>query len=689
MEELRSAERADEPEVTSPAAGGLPAPPPSLDRARSLPHEKVPSVLTRLDMGEVSPTKGFVRSTSLPSEQEQYEECEEGRRRRRTSSVDGVEVARITEERAEETEEGSLSIRVWCAFVRAMGWGVWVVIATNCVSTAGYLLSALWIGHWPELSEQMGTTDALLVYALISFSIVVFTAMRLLVFQYSSLRLSRNMHQKALWAVIRSPMAWHDTTPTGRVVNRFSSDLQKVDTDLQNNVVGLLRSMFDMLASFLVVLFVVPLIFVVVVPTLAAYFWIQKLYRKSGREIQRMASKSYSPIYQGVDEAINGVATIRAYEKQQYFSGRTAARVSRSVRLDLTLQGCQRWLGFRLKMLGACISSMVALLVVLHAYLGPLGRSISGPAAGVALRYAQQLSNALESILNNLTSTEQCLVAVERLTTYSEMPDEGELETQEALSSVEGSVRFENVFMRYRPELPTVLKGLTFSIPGGSSLGVVGRTGAGKSSLLQALFRMCPIESGTIHLYGKDVSGLGLHTLRKALAIIPQDPVGFTGTVRFNLDPFMQNDDTRIWGELEKVQLKAHFEAKAEGLGFMVTAGGENLSVGQRQLLCCARALIRGARILVLDEATASVDFTTDALIQQVLRKEVETQQLTTITIAHRISTILGADRVLVMEEGQAAEFGPTQDLAATPTSKFAALVTAAQAAEKRKKNAI
>lgn len=689
IEELRSAERAvDEPPPESTQASGRPgvegpseSGPPTLDRARSLPQaEALGPPLDRKGAGNQLSTKGFTRSTSAPPDPAEHEVH---RRLSRVSSLDGEETG-DTEERAEEVEEGALSLRVWGAFVKAMGWGVWVVIATNFVSTAGYLCSALWIGQWPEVSEKLGTADALVVYALISFAIVAFTAMRLLVFQYSSLKLSRSMHQRALWAVIRSPMSWHDTTPTGRVVNRFSSDLQKVDTDLQSNVTNLLRALFDMLASFLVVLFVVPLIFVVVIPSLIAYFWIQKIYRKSGREIQRMASKSYSPIYQGVDEAIAGVATIRAYEKQQYFSGRNAARISRSVRLDLTLQGCQRWLGFRLKMLGACISSMVALLVVLHSYLGPLGRSISGPAAGVALRYAQQLSNALESILNNLTSTEQCLVAVERLTTYSELEDEGSLETAESVPAVEGSVCFENVVMRYRPDLPTVLRGLSFAIPGGSSLGVVGRTGAGKSSLLQALFRMCPIESGTIHLYGKDVSGIGLHTLRKALAIIPQDPVGFTGTVRFNLDPFTQHDDQRLWQELEKVQLKAHFQAKEEGLDFQVSSGGENLSVGQRQLLCCARALIRGARILVLDEATASVDFNTDSLIQQVLRKEVQTKQLTTITIAHRISTILGADRVLVMEEGRAAEFGPTQELADTTSSKFAALIRAAKAAEQK-----
>lgn len=225
--------------------------------------------------------------------------------------------------------------------------------------------------------------------------------------------------------------------------------------------------------------------------------------------------------------------------------------------------------------------------------------------------------------------------------------------------------------MRYRTDLPTVLNGISFTVPGGTSVGVVGRTGAGKSSLLQALFRMCPLDRGSIRIDGVDTATMGLHTLRQRLAIIPQDPVGFTGTLRFNLDPFNEKEDDAIWSELEKMQLRQHFESKQERLDYHLTAGGDNLSVGQRQLVCAARALLRRARILVLDEATASVDFKTDELIQKVLRNEVRTNKLTTVTIAHRINTIMGADNVLVMEKGVAAEFGPPKKLAKDPKTRF------------------
>eukprot|EP00435_Cladocopium_sp_Y103_P038944 s2393_g10.t1 len=594
-----------------------------------------------------------------------------------------VQVVQETEERAEDMEEGHLSLRVWCTFMRAMGCGAFWVIVLNLVSTVGYLASALWLGHWPEVQAKMGTGDALAIYAVIAFGILFFTLGRILMFQWSSLALAISMHKKALWAVLRAPMSWLDTTPGGRIINRFSSDMSKIDLDLQGSMQNLLRAVCDLFASVVVAGAVLPIVFIIFVPVLFAYHWIQKVYRKAGREIQRLASKARSPIYQGVDEAIVGVTTIRAYDKQGYFMAQNERRVSRSLRLDFTQMGCQKWLGFRLKMLGSIVSTFVALLVVLHRYLGPLGRAISGPAAGLALRYAQQLSNAMEGILNNLTMAEQCLVAVERLNTYMEMEDEGSLESSDSLQPgwlADGSVRFENVVMRYREGTPLVLKGLSFEIPGGSSLGIVGRTGAGKSSLLQVLFRMCPLESGAVYLDGHDTSKMGLHTLRKSLAIIPQDPVGFTGTVRFNLDPFNQHTDHAIWQELEKVQLKTYFEGQEGQLQFLVAAGGENLSVGQRQLLCCARALIRGTRILVLDEATASVDFTTDSLIQNILRTEVKTKHLTTLTIAHRIQTVLGGDRVLVVADGQAAEFGPTEELRNNPQSMFYTFVQSASA---------
>jgi len=234
-----------------------------------------------------------------------------------------------------------------------------------------------------------------------------------------------------------------------------------------------------------------------------------------------------------------------------------------------------------------------------------------------------------------------------------------------------GTITFDAVVMRYRTDLPTVLNGITFEILGGTSVGVIGRTGAGKSSLLQALFRMCPLDAGTIRIDGEDISQIGLHTLRRRLAIIPQDPVGFTGSLRMNLDPFGEHTDEVVLAQLAKVQLMDFVRSNEEGLDYHLAVGGENLSVGQRQLVCAARAFLRNARILVLDEATASVDYKTDEVIQGVLRHEVKSRKLTTVTIAHRINTILGSDNVLIMDKGLVAEFGPTSKLAEDSSSLF------------------
>eukprot|EP00931_Biecheleriopsis_adriatica_P003833 TRINITY_DN105594_c0_g1_i1.p1 TRINITY_DN105594_c0_g1~~TRINITY_DN105594_c0_g1_i1.p1 ORF type:complete len:1434 (-),score=269.24 TRINITY_DN105594_c0_g1_i1:143-4297(-) len=590
-----------------------------------------------------------------------------------TSSLEAS--AQEEEEQAEDQEEGSVSTRVWCTFARTMGTSLLLVLFCFVLTTGCNLGGTLWLGYWSANTDAISIPVGLGVYAISSLSLIVFMLGRLIIFRQTSLAVSEAMHNRALWAVIRSPMWWLDTTPSGRVINRFSTDMQRIDVDLQMNMLGLFRSIFDIAASVIVVLIVVPIIVVAFVPVLLFYWRLQKLYRPCSREIQRISSKTKSPIFQGLDEAIVGVSTIRAYCKSMHFSARNAMRVHRNLRMEFTRCGCQRWLSLRLKIMGIGISSGVAVMVVFRTYLGPFGRAVSGPAAGLALRYAQQLCNAMEGILNSLTTVEQCLIAVERVSSYTDLKPESELSLpeDEALRSwpSAGKIEFDNVFMRYRPDLDPVLKGMTFTIPGGSSLGIVGRTGAGKSTSLQALFRMCELDSGSVKIDGIDISGIGLHQLRRNLAIIPQDPVGFTGSVRFNLDPFGEHSDEAMWMELQKVQLQEFFQAKAEGLDYQLSAGGENLSVGQRQLLCSARAFLRGAKILVLDEATASVDFATDALIQDVLRTEVATKQLTTVTIAHRIQTILGNDLVLVVRDGQAAEFGSTKTLAGDPSSLF------------------
>jgi ABC-type multidrug transport system fused ATPase/permease subunit len=512
-------------------------------------------------------------------------------------------------------------------------------------------------------------------YSLLSVLTVLFLMGRILIFRYVSLKVSRTFHSRALWAVLRTPAAFLDTTPTGRIINRFSSDMQRVDMDLRYSTAGFVDQLTGMLLAIVVASMYVPALFVVVFPLLFLYNSVQRRFRATARELQRLFSRSKSPIYQGFDEAMAGVSTIRAFQKQAHFIQRNREKVDINIRLVYSLICTNRWLALRLRAIGTLpVAVIVLMLVFQRSFRFSFTASVSGGLAGLVLRYALQFTQSMEGILQCLTQTELSLVALERVGGYAKLEPEAELtESGDAgrLSAwpCNGTISFEGVVMRYRPELRTVLNGVTFEIAGGTSVGVVGRTGAGKSSLLQAIFRMCPLDAGLIRIDGEDISRVGLHTLRRRLAIIPQDPIGFTGSIRFNLDPFGEHDDAAVLEELRKVQLMDFVDA--QGLEYHLTAGGENLSVGQRQLVCAARAFLRSSKILILDEATASVDYNTDGLIQEVLRGEVERRKLTTLTIAHRINTILGADNVLIMDKGLVAEFGPTAELALDPTSRF------------------
>eukprot|EP00931_Biecheleriopsis_adriatica_P029201 TRINITY_DN17370_c0_g1_i1.p1 TRINITY_DN17370_c0_g1~~TRINITY_DN17370_c0_g1_i1.p1 ORF type:complete len:1189 (+),score=219.29 TRINITY_DN17370_c0_g1_i1:514-3567(+) len=368
-----------------------------------------------LKMHEVTPKVMGERFSAQDLEAGEQDDCESAQARALALEQENEE------EREEEQEEGALSARVWCTFARAMPTGLSIVLLCFVASSACSLGSTFWLAAWSARFESLSAWEGLEVYAIISLLVVFFQICRMFIFRKASLSLSESLHRQALWAVIRSPMWWHDTTPTGRVVNRFSNDMQQIDMNLQNNMSQLFQSIFQLVTSMMVVITVVPILLVVVLPTMLVYWKIQAMYRASSREIQRMASKTKSPIFQGLDEAILGVSTIRAYCKASHFTMKNVIRVSRNIRMEFTRVGCQRWLGLRLQLMGIYISAGVAVLIVLRHHLGPFGRAISGPAAGMALRYASAFCDSMEGILNGLTQVEQCLVAVERLTTYTEL----------------------------------------------------------------------------------------------------------------------------------------------------------------------------------------------------------------------------------------------------------------------------
>jgi len=579
----------------------------------------------------------------------------------------------------EGRRSGALDLKVWLTYARAVGLPVSMILLSLFLLTQVLqLCGTVYIGHW---SAKAHTSDeeamvSLAVYAAFLLAAVCSVMVQQSIFRLASLQVSRKLHDSALWCVLRSPMSWLDITPTGRVINRFSEDLKTLDMESQWNLDDFVESSMMLLVNVCTVVFFAPYVLLLMLPLFPVYNRLQLTFRQTARELQRLVSRSQSPVYQGLDEAITGVSSIRAHQKQAYFSKRNQDRTLLHISLVFNALCCEEWFALRLNALGVLPVAFVSMAMVVQSRHSFFGREITGAQVGLVLRYALQFGNVMGQFLNSLSQTEMALVAIERLDGYAHLdaepplqqPDDG-ARTQSWPSA--GEVRFEQVTMRYREDLPLVLNSISFVVPGGTSLGVIGRTGAGKSSLLQALFRMCTLDSGRVVIDGIDIATLGIHTLRKNLAIIPQDPVGFTGSLRFNLDPFNERSDEELWEKLGEVQLAEFFRGKDNGLSFMLAAGGENLSVGQMQLVCAARAFLRHARILILDEATASVDFTTDNLIQQVLRLEVTTHRVTTITIAHRINTIIGSDNVLVMERGSNVELGPPQNLASDPTSRF------------------
>ncbi|KAJ3202462.1 hypothetical protein HDU67_000543, partial [Dinochytrium kinnereticum] len=393
----------------------------------------------------------------------------------------------------------------------------------------------------------------------------------------------------------------------------------------------------------------------------------------SSRELKRLDSVSRSPLYANFGETLTGLPTIRAYREQDRFIRNNDTSTNANNSPYFLLLTAQRWLGLRLEILGG-------LLVFFAALFGILAKSTIDPGLlGLSLSYALQVTQILNWCIRQFTETEIAMNAVERVEHYGfhiEVEAEAVVEGNRPEKGwpVKGDIEFKGVEMRYAPELPLVLKGVSFVIGDGEKVGVVGRTGSGKSSLMQALFRMVEPCGGEIVVDKISSQTIGLRDLRSRLAIIPQDPILFSGTFRTNLDPFNEHTDADLWDAITRSGLKSKVaEPDAGGLEGKVTDGGENLSVGQRQLLCLARAMLRKPKVLIMDEATANVDYETDALIQKALREDFATA--TVLTIAHRLNTIMDYDKVMVMDAGKIAELDSPANLLDRPDSKFRAMV--------------
>lgn len=500
------------------------------------------------------------------------------------------------------------------------------------------------------------------------------------------LRAARNLHSEALRAVVHAPVLFYDVTPMGRILNRFSRDTVEVDFELAISMSMFGVSLFGMLGSVIFVATINPWILCGVAPLLIIYYIIQKLYRRSYMEIQRINAVTRSPIYAHFSETLGGVDTLRAYGAVERLKEDAARRVDHNHRAYWCLQIANEWLSERLDVLGSCFVLLVACLAVKQQH------TQNASLWAAALTQSLAITSFLKMGVTAFAQFEAKFNSVIRLMEYGELPSEAPMVIEGARPPEgwpsRGEVVFEDVWMRYRPELEPALRGVSFTVNSGEKLGVVGRTGSGKSSLAVALFRLCEPYRGSIRLDGVELLALGLRDLRQNISIIPQDPVLYSGTVRENLDPYCDpQQDERYWQALRHVSLEAHVRSLEGGLDAAVAEGGENFSVGQRQMLCVARALLRNPRVLVADEATASVDAETDALIQRTIRSQFA--DVTVITVAHRLNTILDSDAILVMDSGVVREHGSVQQLLADHTSVFHSMAEASRRADRARKGGV
>ncbi|KAJ2850363.1 hypothetical protein GGI22_005393, partial [Coemansia erecta] len=377
-----------------------------------------------------------------------------------------------------------------------------------------------------------------------------------------------------------------------------------------------------------------------------------------------MLNRNRNIVTSTTEETLCGADSIRAYGGKRRFELICAQRVEEYMKASWTCYCVNRWLAIRLDMISACVVFCTAVLLVglQHFYGG-----ISGSQAGLALTYALSIVGVLNMSIRNMSMLELAFISIERARQYSFLPAEApeviEDNRPDKLWPEQGMLEFQCYSTRYREGLDLVLKDLSFRVMPNQKVGIVGRTGAGKSSLTLALFRIIEAAEGRILLDGEDIAQYGLFDVRSKLSIIPQDPVLFAGTVRENLDPFSNYSDQEIWDALQHAHLAEFIRTKEEGLDFAVSQGGDNFSVGQRQLICLARALLKRAKVLVLDEATAAIDNSTDAIIQESIRKEFK--NCTVLTIAHRLNTVIDSDMVLVLDNGRVAEYDTPQNLLA------------------------
>ncbi|XP_004644561.1 multidrug resistance-associated protein 6 isoform X1 [Octodon degus] len=559
---------------------------------------------------------------------------------------------------------GRVKAAMHLSYLRAMGFPlcIYTLFLFLCQQVAsfcrGYWLS-LWADDPVVDGQQMQTALRGWIFGLLGClqAIGLFASMAAVF--VGGIQASSLLFRRLLWDVARSPIGFFERTPVGKLLNYFSKEMDTVDVEIPEKLQALLTYTFGLLEVCLAVTTVTPLAIVAILPLMLLYAGFQSLYVATSCQLRRMESASYSSVCSHVAETFQGSAVVRAFQAQRHFVAQSDALMDANQRVSFPRLVADRWLATNLELLGnglVFVAAMCAVLSKAHLRAGLVGFSVSA---------ALQVTQTLQWVVRSWTDLENSMVSVERVQDYAQTPKEAPWTLPTCAARPpwphEGQIEFRNFGLRHWPKLPLAVQGVSFQVHAGEKVGIVGRTGAGKSSLAGGLLRLQEAAEGGIWIDGVPIDQVGLHTLRSRVTIIPQDPVLVPGSLRMNLDLWHEHGDDVLWAALESVQLRAFVASLPGQLQYECVEHGDDLSVGQKQLLCLARALLRKTQILILDEATASVDLGTEVQMQAALGDWFA--QCTVLLIAHRLSSVMDCARVLVMDNGQVAESGSPAEL--------------------------